>query len=373
MSQVFKPAARPAVLPKPLKARPAFEHQPSSIRTYAPGLALSAAVGIAAVALGRVEEAVFGAQWLEPLVLAIVLGAALRSLWVPPARCKAGIDFAAKTVLEIAIVMLGASVSAQTLLSVGPEMLIGVVAVVALVVPGAYLLGRAFGLPARMALLIACGNGICGNSAIAAVAPVIDADSDDVSAAIAFTAVLGVLVVLLLPVLGHAIHMPSLSYGVLSGLTVYAVPQVLAAAAPMGAAAIQIGTLVKLVRVLMLGPITVVLSIMAATLPSEGRAEVPPRGMGLRAVPRAALIPPLFILGFLTMIALRSLGAIPDQALPVLDGGASVFTVIAMAALGLGVDARAVAAAGPRVIATVTMSLLLLVVLSLGLIALLAL
>ncbi|OOY05656.1 YeiH family protein [Thioclava sp. F28-4] len=337
-----------------------------ALRAFAPGLVLSAAVAALATLGGAAERALFGAAWLEPLVLAILIGAVVRSLWTPPARFEAGIRFSAKTVLEIAIVLLGASVSAQTLLSVGPGLLGGIVAVVALMVPAAYLLGRALRLPARMALLIACGNGICGNSAIAAVAPVIDADSDDVSAAIAFTAVLGVAVVLLLPVVGHVGGMSVNGYGILSGITVYAVPQVLAAAAPMGAAAIQLGTLVKLVRVLMLGPITVVLSLLAPHLPADGRSVTPEGRV------RRGLMPPLFILGFLGMIVLRSAGALPEAALAPMGQGASILTVIAMAALGLGVDARAVAAAGPRVIATVTLSLVMLVGAGLGLVTLLS-
>lgn len=349
-----------------LTALPQALRQPHlHLRTLAPGLALSTGVAVLAVIAAKAEEAAFGAQWLEPLVLAILIGAAVRTLWRPDARFKAGIDFSAKTVLEIAIVLLGASVSAQTLLSVGPWLLFGIVAVVALIVPLAFLLGRALGLPPRMALLIACGNGICGNSAIAAVAPVIEADSRDVSASIAFTAVLGVAVVLLLPLLGHALTMGSLHYGILSGLTVYAVPQVLAAAAPMGQGAIQIGTLVKLVRVLMLGPVTVVLSLLASRLPEEGRNP------NAKGAPRKGLMPPLFILGFLGMIALRSAGALPHDALAPMSTAATIFTVISMAALGLGVDVRAVAAAGPRVIATVTLSLVVLVALGLALVALL--
>ncbi|QCO56460.1 putative sulfate exporter family transporter [Pseudorhodobacter turbinis] len=331
-----------------------------------PGLALCAGVGGVAVLVAEAETAFFGAPWLEPLVLAILIGAVLRTLWRPHEYFHAGIGFSAKTLLEIAIVLLGAAVSAQTLLSVGPGMLAGIVAVVALVVPGSYYLGRLMRLPARMALLIACGNGICGNSAIAAVAPVIDADSDDVSASIAFTAVLGVFVVLSLPMIGHLAGLQALQYGVLSGLTVYAVPQVLAAAAPMGTAAIQIGTLVKLVRVLMLGPITVVLSMLASRLPDEGQSNVAPRAM------KKGFMPPLFIFGFLGMIGLRSVGAIPQEILSPINIGANVMTVIAMAALGLSVDARAVMNAGPRVIATVVLSLVLLIALGLGLITLLA-
>jgi uncharacterized membrane protein YadS len=106
-----------------------------------------------------------------------------------------------------------------------------------------------------MSILIACGNSICGNSAIAAVAPVIGADGDDIAASISFTAVLGVVVVLTLPLLVPILQLSLTQYGVLAGLTVYAVPQVLAATLPIGALSNQVGTVIKLVRVLMLGPV----------------------------------------------------------------------------------------------------------------------
>ena len=112
----------------------------------------------------------------------------------------------------------------------------------------------------RRAMGSLLGDGVRGNSAIAAVAPVIGADSDDVAASIAFTAVLGVVVVLGLPLLGLGLGMSGIAFGALAGLTVYAVPQVIAAASPLGAVAVQTGTLVKLVRVLMLGPVCLVLS-----------------------------------------------------------------------------------------------------------------
>ncbi|UYV38085.1 putative sulfate exporter family transporter [Rhodobacteraceae bacterium D3-12] len=330
-----------------------------------PGFVLSAAIGLLAVLAAEIEKAIFGAIWLEPLVLAILIGAVFRTLRQPHKRFLAGIAFSSKVLLEIAIVLLGAAVSAQTLMAVEPTLLTGIVAIVILVVPGSYFLGRLMGLPARMALLIACGNGICGNSAIAAVAPVINANSDDISASITFTAVLGVFVVLGLPLIGHLAELQALQYGVLSGMTVYAVPQVLAAAAPMGAAAVQIGTLVKLVRVLMLGPITTVLAILASRLPDEGRS------VGTSSTRKHGFVPPLFIFGFLGMIGLRSIDAIPQGILPIISMGATVLTIIAMAAFGLNVDARSVLNAGTRVIATVLLSLALLIGLGLGMIALL--
>ncbi len=127
------------------------------------------------------------------------------------------------------------------------------------------------GLPQRVSILIACGNSICGNSAIAAVAPVIGADSDDVASSIAFTAILGVIVVLGLPLFIPLLRLSETQYGVLAGLTVYAVPQVLAATVPISAVSAQLGTLVKLVRVLMLGPVIILLSLLRSKLNVSGR------------------------------------------------------------------------------------------------------
>ncbi|WP_259279127.1 YeiH family protein [Pedomonas mirosovicensis] len=336
-----------------------------------PGLMLCLAVTGAAYAVQWAEEALFGQAWLEALVLAILLGTLVRSLWTPHERWHPGIAFSAKILLEIAVVLLGASMSAATILAAGPEMLLGIAGVVVVAIAASFLVGRMLHLPTRMALLVACGNSICGNSAIAAVAPVIGADADDVAASIGFTAVLGVIVVLGLPLLGLALHLDGLQYGVLTGLTVYAVPQVLAAAAPLGAAAVQMGTLVKLVRVLMLGPVCLLLSLVAPRLREETDEPAPHVTAGERpAAGRPALhhLVPWFILGFLALAALRSLGLVPDAVIAPAGAIATFLTVVSMAALGLGVDVHTVASAGGRVTAAVVLSLLVLGAISLTLI-----
>jgi uncharacterized integral membrane protein (TIGR00698 family) len=339
-----------------------------------PGLALCCGVTVVAVLASDLEQRVLGRAWLEPLVLAILIGTAARSLWTPSARWHPGIAFGAKTVLEVAVMLLGASISFRTMAATGPWLLLGIACLVACAIPGSFLLCRLLGLPPRMAILVACGNSICGNSAIAAVAPIIGADGDDVAASIAFTAVLGVLVVLGLPLLVPLVGFSVPQYGVFAGLTVYAVPQVLAATAPLGTAAVQVGTLVKLVRVLMLGPVALILSILANRFRDEPDEEAPHVTAGDRPmrgqVPVHALVP-WFILAFLGLAALRSLGLIPEFAFGAADGTATLLTVVSMAALGLGVDVRVVARAGGRVTTAVSGSLALLGLLAFGLIRLL--
>jgi uncharacterized integral membrane protein (TIGR00698 family) len=320
-----------------------------------PGFALCGFVAGAGYALALVEKALFGRSWVEALVLAILIGAGIRTAWAPGSRWKPGIQFSAKLVLEIAVVLLGVSISAATILSAGWPLLLSIVAIVAGAIMLSFGIGRMLGLSKRLAVLVACGNSICGNSAIAAVAPVIGANCDEVASSIAFTAVLGVAIVLMLPLISAMLHMTPSGAGALAGLTVYAVPQVIAAAAPLGPKAVQIGTLVKLIRVLMLGPVCLALSFAKASLHDEPGEPV---GDGRFTRPALSQLVPWFIIGFLVMVAMRSAGLVPASVLAPMGGAATILTVVSMAALGLGVDFRTVCRAGGPVTATVILSLL---------------
>jgi uncharacterized integral membrane protein (TIGR00698 family) len=311
------------------------------------GLVLCLGLALAAGFAQEVERRWFGRAWLESVALAILMGAVVRLSWAPSAGVRRGIGFGAKTLLEVAVVLLGATMSVGVLLAAGPVMLLIIAAMVVAAILVSYSIGRAFRLPHRLAVLVACGNSICGNSAIAAVAPVIEADGEEVAASIALTAVLGAGAVLLLPLAWRALHLSVLQFGALAGLTVYAVPQVLAAAAPAGPAAVQMGALVKLARVLMLGPVTFAAAL--ARPASEARA---PGG------PKLSHAAPWFIIGFIALMAVRSAGVLPDAWARAAAGSANFLTVVSMAALGLETDLRAVMRSGVRVGAAATLSLL---------------
>jgi uncharacterized integral membrane protein (TIGR00698 family) len=333
----------------------------ADVMAVVPGLILCIAITAIATLLQHCEEAAFGHPYVEALVIAILLGIAIRSFWQPKQIWSAGISFSAKTLLEIAVVLLGASISLGAIVASGPALLSGIVVTVTAALAASYATSRALGLPRRVSILIACGNSICGNSAIAAVAPVIGADSDDIASSIAFTAILGVVVVLGLPLFIPLLALSETQYGVLAGLTVYAVPQVLAATVPISALSAQLGTLVKLVRVLMLGPVVVLLSLLRSKLNVSG------------AAPRPGLfyLIPWFIIGFLVLATARSLGSIPNALLGPIMTSAKLLTVVSMAALGLGVDVRVVGRVGGRVTVAVVVSLLVLIAISIALIRLL--
>jgi uncharacterized integral membrane protein (TIGR00698 family) len=322
-----------------------------ALRRAAPGLVLCTAIAVAASLFEVGEAHLFGRPYVEALVLAILLGAVVRTVWTPDERWQPGIHVSGKLLLEIAVVLLGVSIDAAVVVQAGPGLLAGVVAIVAIALATGYAISRAFGLRRRMAILVACGNAICGNSAIAAVAPVIGADGADVAASIAFTAVLGVAAVLGLPALGHLLGLSMFQYGALAGLTVYAVPQVLAATLSVSATSAQVGTLVKLVRVLMLGPVVLGLSL------AQHRT-------GATAGPRLSRLVPWFITGFVLAAVARTTGIVPATLAVPLRQVATELTVLSMAALGLAVDVRALARVGGRVTAAVCGSLAIIVVVS---------
>src|ERR1700709_1846448 len=261
----------------PLSWRDHLAAAPAEFAAVVPGLMLCIFITGVAMVLQNWEEAAFSHPYVEALVIAILLGIAIRSFWQPGDIWHAGISFSAKTLLEIAVVLLGASISLGAIVASGPALLSGIVATVVAALAASYATSRALGLPRRVSILLAGGNSICGNSAIAAVAPVIGADSDDVASSIAFTAILGVVVVLALPLLIPLLGLSETQYGVLAGLSVYAVPQVLATTMPISPVSAQLGTLVKLVRVLMLGPVVVLLSLFRSRLGVAGPAPRPAR------------------------------------------------------------------------------------------------
>jgi uncharacterized integral membrane protein (TIGR00698 family) len=322
-----------------------------------PGALLCALVTLVAVAIQAGEEAAFGHPYVEAIVIAILLGTAIRTVWQPGGYFQSGIAFSAKQLLEVAVALLGTSITYAAVAASGLTLLGAIVIVVVLTLAASFAISRALGLSVRLSILIASGNSICGNSAIAAVAPVIGASTDEIVSSISFTAVLGVVVVLGLPLLIPLLLLSETQYGILAGMTVYAVPQVLAATIPAGLVSTQIGTLVKLVRVMMLGPLVAAIAIFARGL----RNDRPVASGGIDFFK----VVPWFIIMFFVFAGLRSLSLIPATAVAPMQTTAKILTVLSMAALGLGVDVRVIGSVGGKVISAVMFSLLFLLALSL--------
>jgi uncharacterized integral membrane protein (TIGR00698 family) len=319
---------------------------PKRIQDFIPGIAASVLVSAAASIVGWGEATVFRRAIIEPLVLAILIGMAVRTARGDRPREDPGVRFVAKQVLEVAVFLLGATMDVPRLFASGPMLAVGIVLLVVTALAIGYGIGRVVGLPHKLAVLVACGNAICGNSAIAAVAPVIEAERKDVAASIALTAVLGVVLVLGLPMLAIPLHYSNYQYGLLAGLTVYAVPQVLAAAFAVSQLSGQVATAVKLARVLMLGPVVVGFSLLG----KRGATSDPRTGQRPSPVPA-------FVVGFAVLATLRSVHVIPDDLAAAGKLVAGWLTIAAMAALGLGVDLQSVRQVGGRVMSAVAGSL----------------
>jgi uncharacterized integral membrane protein (TIGR00698 family) len=325
------------------------------LRQLAPGLLLAGAIALVAVALEALEVDVVDHRIIEGLVIALLIGIVAANAVELPDATRAGATFASKNVLEMAVVILGSSIDIQQVFDGGFKLLVAVTLGVVLGFVISLTLGRLLGLPSRLAYLVAVGNSICGNSAIAAVAPVVNADRREVASAIGLTAVAGVIVILILPLTLPDLGIGDYQYGIVVGMAVYAVPQVVAAAFAVSTLSAEIATLVKLMRVMFLGPVVLGTGLVMKL-----------RNQEQAGVKRSQLLP-WFVIGFFLMLALRSLGAIPDDAINPLRQTGKALTIWAMAGLGLGVEFAAVRSVGPRVGLTSVLSMTLLVLLAIGL------
>jgi uncharacterized integral membrane protein (TIGR00698 family) len=199
-------------------------------RRLAPGLLLAGLIALVAFGIETVEAGIIDHRVIEGLVIALLIGMLIANTASVPGTVQPGATFASKTVLETAVVLLGSSIDIDQVLDGGAGLLVAVTLGVVLGLAMCLLLGRLFGLPPRLAFLVGIGNSICGNSAIAAIAPVVNADRREVASAIGLTALAGVIVILILPLTLPETGLSNYRYGIVVGMAVYAVPQVVAAA-----------------------------------------------------------------------------------------------------------------------------------------------
>jgi uncharacterized integral membrane protein (TIGR00698 family) len=315
------------------------------------GLALAGGVAALATAVAAgARSAVRSAP--DAVVLSILLGLLVGSLWRPGSRFTPGLAFAERRILEIAIVLLGASTDLRWIARAGPLVAGAVVAAVVAALVAGVVVGRRVGLTNNHALLVAAGNAICGNSAIAAVAAVIGAKQEESASAITLTAIMSLGLVLLLPAAAVTMSLSHEQFGVLAGLTVYSVPQVLAATFPVSARAGEVGTLIKLIRVLLLIPLLMFVARQH-------------RGVRAGAVVPGGVFPP-YIQLFLLVALLRTTGLMPDLAIQPAQAASHALTVVAMAALGLSVEVRRLREVGWRTAAAAGASLVVLSMIALG-------
>ncbi|MFJ3234607.1 YeiH family protein [Streptomyces sp. NPDC086787] len=285
-----------------------------------PGLALAAAgVGIAWLTHRAVPD-------VPMLTAAVVLGvAAAHTPWLRTrvrGVCRPGLGLAAKRLMRAGIVLLGLKLSMADVLGMGWATVVMVVAVVAATFLGTWWLGRRLGLPGGQPLLIATGYAICGASAIGAVSAVQDSEEDDVVTSVAVVTLCGTLAIAVLPLLQGPLGLADAEFGRWVGASVHDVGQVVATAQTAGGPALGEAVLVKLMRVALLAPLVAAMAITARR-----------RGNTAPGASRPPLVP-LFLVGFLAAVTLRTTGVLPDSLL----GAAGVVQelLLATALFGLG-------------------------------------
>jgi uncharacterized integral membrane protein (TIGR00698 family) len=325
------------------------------MRQLSPGVLLAIAIAVGAWLLGPIQQLVSDSELIEPLVLALLLGIVVRAFYAPDA-IGPGVSIAAKSLLEAAIVLLGLTLDLNSVADAGTKLAGAVMITVTTAIVLGIVFGRIAGLSTKQSILIAVGNAICGNSAIAAVAPVIRAKRHEVASAIAFTAVLGIGVVLGLPALIPLIGLSHYEFGVIAGLTVYAVPQVLATTLPVSVESGQIATLVKLTRVLLLGPVVAIFAFLHRHEESESTGFSLSRFL------------PWFLIGFAVCAAARTSGIVPTDVVNDSRSASKLMTIVAMAALGLGVDIRVIRGTGGKVALVVSVLMVTLVAVSIAIV-----
>jgi uncharacterized integral membrane protein (TIGR00698 family) len=326
------------------------------VAAIAPGLLLALAVAAVATVVGQhvplVGSAVPGA----------VIGAGIALAIRPGARLAPGLKWASTFVLQCSVVLLGAQLSIGEAARVGVSSLPVMLGTLAICLGAAWLYGRLLNIPHDLRTLIGVGTGICGGSAIAAVAPVIEAASADVAYAISTIFLFNIAAVLAFPLLGHALGMSQQSFGLFAGTAVNDTSSVVATAATYGAAASSHAVVVKLVRTLMIIPICLGLAALTArkrtaTTPAPAApatatlapATPAPAARAARMSPkRIVKLVPWFLIGFVIAAAVNSSGVIPVGAhVPIQH--VSVFLVaVALSAIGLSTDVAALRRAGHR-------------------------
>ncbi|QRZ15836.1 YeiH family putative sulfate export transporter [Paracoccus methylovorus] len=316
-----------------------------------PGLGLTFGIAVVATAAQRLS----GIPALSPLVVAMVLGMALRNLFGTPEAARPGIGFTLRRVLRFAIVLLGFQLTLEQLRAVGLPGL----AVISVTLAATFVFtkwaGKALGVEARLAELIAAGTSVCGASAVIATNTVTRGSDEDVAYAIACVTVFGSLSMLAMPILGGMMAMAPAHYGIWIGATIHEVAQVVGAGFQHGAESGQAATVAKLSRVMLLAPLILTLGALARRRGGKAQGSAPA---------------PWFVLGFIAVVLLNSALPLPEALqVEVVDLTAFLLTM-ALAAMGLETDIRKLQAKGMRPLALGALAWLFISTLGLGLVAL---
>ena len=290
-------------------------------------LGLGICFGVAGLSV-LVEHLVPG-DLLGASIIALFMGTIINSFF-HPVWIKPALKFTSKKLLKVAIILLGASLSVKTIMSVGKMTFLVMVFTFAMCFGGGYFIRRLFKLNWKLSNLISAGTGICGGSAVAAIAPVIDAEDKDIAFALSSTFLFDMVMVALYPLMGKALGMSDIAYGIWAGTSVNDTASVVASGYAFSEAAGDFATMVKLTRTIAIIPTVLVFAWIGTRVK---RKELQAAGDGQTV--NVAKIIPWFICGFLALAIAGSLGVIPAEVTGIMKQISKFLMVSALAAIGL--------------------------------------
>ncbi|MET3808348.1 putative integral membrane protein (TIGR00698 family) [Nakamurella sp. UYEF19] len=309
-----------------------------------PGLALAVGIAIVATVIGHVVPLVGGP------VSAIVIGVGLASVIKPSAVLRPGMHTASRFVLQLSVVVLGSQLSLAEVARVGLASLPVMIGTLVVCLGAAWLIGRLLGIVGDLRTLIGVGTGICGASAIAAVTPVIGAVGIDVTYAISTIFLFNIAAVLIFPLVGHLLGLSQHAFGLFAGTAVNDVSSVVATATTYGSAATSYAVVVKLVRTLMIIPISIGLAVITGRRAGSGNdaGDLAETVSATRHRVNAYRLVPWFLVGFVLVAGANSFGLIPTGIHPGLKTTSVFLITVALSAIGLSTDLAGFRRAGVR-------------------------
>jgi len=299
------------------------------IRRNGPGILVCLCIAVPAWFLGRTFEVVGGP------VFAILLGMVMALFWKEQGRARAGITFTSKKILQLAVVLLGFGMNLSSVAKVGAQSLPIILSTITTSLVAAFVLHKLLHMDAKISTLIGVGSSICGGSAIAATAPVIGADDEEIAQSISVIFLFNVLAALTFPTLGGMLGLSNEGFGLLAGTAVNDTSSVTAAAAAWdgihGSNTLDTAAIVKMTRTLAIIPITLVLAFLRTR-----QEEKSVRGTGVTVSLKEIF--PWFVLFFVLASVVTTLLPLPAAVTGFLKSASKFFIVMAMAAIGLNTD-----------------------------------
>lgn len=295
---------------------------------------IGVAICILVAILSVMIEKLIPGELLGSSIIALFMGTIINSFFHPD-WIKPALKFTSKRILKVAIVLLGASISVNTIMSVGKMTFFVMLFTFAMCFGGGFFIRKLFGLNWKLSNLISAGTGICGGSAVAAIAPVIDAEDKDIAFALSSTFIFDMIMVALYPIMGKALGMSDIAYGIWAGTSVNDTASVVASGYAFSEAAGDFATMVKLTRTIAIIPTVLVFAYIGTRMKQkELQAE-----SGGKKVNILKIIP-WFIGGFLILAIVNSAGFIPVAVSNIMKTASKFLMVTALAAIGLGTDIK---------------------------------